>query len=34
VRADRFAALDDVVSITLNKGRQLIDEQGDRLFKE
>jgi len=32
VRADRFASLEDVVSITLNKGRQIIDEQGDRLF--
>jgi hypothetical protein len=34
VRADRFAALEDVVSITLNKGRQLVDEQGERLFSE
>ncbi len=34
VRADRFAALEDVVSITLNKGRQIIDEQGERLFNQ
>jgi len=32
IRADRFASLEDVVSITLSKGRQLIDEQGERLF--
>jgi len=33
IRADRFAGLDDVVTVTLNKGRQLIDEQGERLFQ-
>lgn len=33
IRADRFAGLDDAVTVTLNKGRQLIDEQGERLFK-
>lgn len=33
IRADRFAGLEDAVSITLNKGRQLVDEQGERLFK-
>lgn len=32
IRADRFAGLEDAVMVTLNKGRQLIDEQGDRLF--
>lgn len=32
IRADRFASLEDVVSITLNKGRQLVDEQGEKLF--
>jgi hypothetical protein len=32
IRADRFASIDDVVSITLSKGRQLVDEQGERLF--
>lgn len=32
IRADRFASLEDVVSITLNKGRQIVDEQGERLF--
>ena len=33
IRADRFAGLDDVVQLTLAKGRQIIDEQGDHLFK-
>jgi hypothetical protein len=32
VRADRFAGLDDAVDISLRKGMQLVDEQGDRLF--
>lgn len=33
VRADRFAARDDAVEVTLRKARQLIDEQGERIFK-
>lgn len=33
IRADRFAGLDDVVQITLAKGRQIIDEQGERIFR-
>lgn len=32
IRADRFAALDDAIDISLKKGRQLVDEQGDRIF--
>lgn len=32
IRADRFSGLDDAVQITLNKGRQIIDEQGARIF--
>ncbi len=32
IRADRFAGLDDVVQLSLSKGRQIIDEQGERLF--
>jgi hypothetical protein len=32
IRADRFAALDDAVDISLKKGQQLVDEQGDRIF--
>jgi hypothetical protein len=33
IRADRFAALDDAVDISLKKGQQLVDEQGERMFK-
>ncbi|MBN9070219.1 MAG: hypothetical protein J0H34_01190 [Rhizobiales bacterium] len=32
VRADRFAGVDDAVDISIRKGIQLIDEQGERLF--
>jgi hypothetical protein len=32
IRADRFAALEDAANHALIKGRQVIDEQGDRLF--
>lgn len=32
IRADRFAGLDDAVDISIKKGIQLIDEQGERLF--
>jgi hypothetical protein len=32
VRADRFSSREDVVSYSLAKGRQLIDEQGDGVF--
>ncbi len=34
IRADRFAALEDAVNVALSKGRQLVDEQGDRLFSD
>ena len=33
IRADRFAAKDDAVDVTLRKARQLIDEQGERIFR-
>ena len=33
VRADRMASKDDLVSMALNKGRQIIDEQGDAIFR-
>lgn len=33
IRADRFASLDDAASLSLRKGQQLVDEQGDRIFK-
>lgn len=32
IRADRFAGLDDAVEVSLTKGRQLVDEQGERMF--
>ncbi|MBN9234598.1 MULTISPECIES: HlyU family transcriptional regulator [Phyllobacteriaceae] len=32
IRADRFAGLDDAVDISLKKGIQLVDEQGERIF--
>ena len=33
IRADRFAALDAAVEISVRKARQMIDEQGERLFR-
>lgn len=33
IRADRFASMDDAVNITLIKARQIIDEQGDGMFR-
>jgi hypothetical protein len=32
VRADRFSSREDVVSFSLAKGRQIIDEQGEGVF--
>lgn len=32
IRADRFPSRDDAVDVTLRKARQMIDEQGDRIF--
>lgn len=33
VRADRHAALEDAQEFSLAKGRQIVDEQGDRMFR-
>jgi len=33
VRADRLSSRDEAVSMALAKGRQIIDEQGDHLFR-
>ena len=33
IRADRFASKDDAIEVTLRKARQLIDEQGERIFR-
>jgi len=32
IRADRFPSLEAAADHALHKGRQLVDEQGDRLF--
>ncbi len=32
VRADTMASLDDATAISLSKAKQMIDEQGERLF--
>jgi hypothetical protein len=34
IRADRMSSKEDVVSLSLAKGRQIVDEQGERLFSE
>lgn len=33
VRADRMASRDDLIALALSKGRQIIDEQGDGIFR-
>jgi hypothetical protein len=33
IRADRFPSLDDAVEFSLTKGRQIVDEQGERMFR-
>ena len=32
VRADRFPSLEEAADLSLSKGRQIIDEQGERMF--
>jgi len=32
VRADRMSSKDDLIALAINKGRQIIDEQGERIF--
>ena len=32
VRADRLSNRDEAATVSINKGRQLVDEQGDKLF--
>ena len=32
IRADTFMTMEDAVEMTFFKGRQLIDQQGDRIF--
>ena len=33
IRADAYASYDDAVNFTLNKARQIIDLQGERIFE-
>lgn len=33
IRAEKFPALDDAVEMTLSKGRQIVDQNGERVFK-
>ena len=33
IRADRFASIDDAADIALRKGQQLVDEQGEHIFR-
>ena len=32
IRADAYASYDDAVNFTLNKARQIVDLQGERIF--
>jgi len=32
VRADRLGSVDDATEVSLQKGRQIVDEQGERMF--
>jgi hypothetical protein len=32
IRADRFSSKDDAIDVSIRKARQIIDEQGDRIF--
>ncbi len=34
VRADRVSSKDDLIAMAFSKGRQIIDEQGERLFNQ
>ncbi|KQN69991.1 hypothetical protein DevBK_02750 [Devosia sp. BK] len=33
IRADRMGSKDDLIALALNKGRQIIDEQGDGIYR-
>lgn len=34
IRADRFASIDAAADVALAKGRQIIDEQGEKIFRD
>jgi hypothetical protein len=33
IRADTYAAYEDALAFTISKAKQIIDQQGDRIFK-
>ncbi|MBO6718328.1 MAG: hypothetical protein JJ913_10270 [Rhizobiaceae bacterium] len=33
VRADKTTSVEDAIAISLRKGRQIVDEQGDAIFR-
>jgi hypothetical protein len=33
IRADRMSSRDDLVALALAKGRQIVDEQGEQIFR-
>ena len=33
IRADRMGSKDDLIALALSKGRQIIDEQGEQIFR-
>ena len=33
IRADRMGSKDDLIALTFSKGRQIIDEQGDGIYR-
>ena len=33
IRADRMGSKDDLIALALSKGRQIIDEQGEHIFR-
>ncbi|WEJ59668.1 HlyU family transcriptional regulator [Devosia sp. FJ2-5-3] len=33
IRADRMNSRDDLIALALSKGRQIIDEQGDHIYR-
>ena len=33
IRADRMGSKDDLIAFALSKGRQIIDEQGEQIFR-
>ena len=33
IRADRFSSADEAADFALSKGRQIVDEQGERMFR-